>query len=215
MKNIFFVLLFALSSTLYGQNTYTKYRLSNLGSISIPSNMELQAGSYKKLSENYQKKLADQYRYEVAGDRIVFQPKGLNDFKGEAFSTYARVIVETYYGSYGDYERLTNNFNLTSSERKELDDYYRTLMVQMAKGTGLKIVKWYGLSTAKINGRTAIKVSYLRQLNNNPYVKVDMYIFHNNDRMHQLIVSYRQSETGKWKSLIDKVVDSFEITNVR
>ncbi len=215
MQNIFLILLFALSSTLYGQNTYTKYRLSNLGSISIPSSMELQAGTYKQLAVSTQQKVADKMGYEVAGDRIVFQPKGLNDFKDEAFSTYARVIVETYYGSYGDYERLTNNFILTSSERKELDDYYRSLMIQMAKGSGLKIVKWNGLNTAKVNGRTAIKVSYLRQLNNNPYVKVDMYIFQNNDRMHQLIVSYRQSETGKWKSLIDKVVDSFEITNVR
>lgn len=215
MKNTILILLCTLTSVLYGQPGFTKYRLANLGTISIPSNMELQDGTYKKLNERMQKKIADEFGYEIAGDRIVFQQKGLNKLEEDAFSSYVRVIIETYHGEYGDFERLTADLSLTTAEENELGGYYRSQMIESFRGTGLKLIEWYGVTTVNVNGRTALKTSYLRQLNNNPRVIVNMYMFQNNDRMHQLIVSYRQSDQDKWKPLIEKVVDSFVITNVR
>ena len=215
-KKALLVIALLLSNISFSQTTdFEKYKLSNVGFISIPSKMELQSGIYKKRSEKYQKEISEKFGFEVSGNRIVFQQKGLNDNVKSGFSTYSRVILETEIGQIGDFEKLTNNYNLTQAELVQINDEIINQVKQSFNGTGLRIINWYGVSVKKINGRTALKVSYLRQLNDNPYVLVDMYSFQNNDRMHRLTLSYRQSDGNTWKPLFSKILNSFTITNVR
>jgi len=205
-----------LSNFSFAQTTnFENYKLSSIGYISIPSKMEIQSGNYKKLAEEYQKEAGKKFGFEVSGNRIVFQQKGLNDFEKSGFASYARVILETDIGSYGDYEKLTTNYTATQVEISELNKELKSQIQQSFAGTGLKLISWYGVSITKINGRTAMKISYLRQLNDNPYVVVNMYSFQNNDRMHRLTLSYRQSDGTTWKPLFSSILNSFTITNVR
>lgn len=217
MKISFMLLIAVLSTNLCLSQTtdFENYKLSNVGFISIPSKMELQSGIYKKKSEKYQKEISERLGFEVSGNRIVFQQKGLNDNVKSGFSTYSRIILETEIGQFGDFEKLTNNYNLTQAELVQINDEIINQVKQSFNGTGLRIINWYGVSVKKINGRTALKVSYLRQLNDNPYVLVEMYSFQNNDRMHRLTLSYRQSDGNIWKPLFAKILNSFTITNVR
>ena len=194
---------------------FKDYRLLNVGYISIPAMMEIQAGSYKKLSEALQTNLAKKFDYEVADDKVVFQQKGLNNFEPTGLSTYTRVIVETETGNFGDFEKLTTTLTATQSELQSLSAEFKSQLQQGFQGTNLRLINWYGISIAKINGRTALKISYLRQLADRPFVVVNMYRFQNNDRMHSVTTSYRQSDEETWKPLLNKVVNSFTITNVR
>jgi hypothetical protein len=191
------------------------FKLANVGYISIPSKMEIQAGTYKKFEEEFQKEAGKKFGYEVSGNRIVFQQKGLNEFESRSFSSYARVILETDIGNFGDYEKLTTNFTATQSEISELSKEIQREVNHSFEGTGLKLISWFGLSIIKLNGRTGLKISYLRQLNDNPYVIVNMYSFQNYDRLHRLTLSYRQSDQETWKPLFSTILNSFTITNVR
>lgn len=200
----------------FSQSTdFDNYRILEVGSISIPNNMEIQSGNYKKISEIYQKEISKKFGYEVSDNRVVFQQKGVNDLDKQALATYVRVILETDIGNFGDYEKLSTKLIATPQEISDISKEFKTQMQQSFAGTGMKLITWYGVSIVTINGRTALKISYLRQLNDKPFVVVNMYRFQNNDRLHTLTLSYRQSDEATWKPLLTKIANSFIITNMR
>lgn len=224
MKKVLLLLLSLVTASCFGQtmnenyllkDTVENYLLKDIGYISIPRSMEIQSGNYKKLSEEYQKKQDKKFGFEVSDNHIIFQQKGLNSGDKSAFSSYARVILETTIGDYGDFEKLTTKLTATPEELAELNKQLKSQIEQSFIGTGLKLISWYGVQIATVNSRTALKISYLRQLNENPYVTVSMYQFHNNDRMHQLTLSYRQQDASAWKTQFSEILSSFTITNVR
>lgn len=216
MKTITFILAVLISNLCFTQTDgFVDFQLTNLGYISIPTQMEIQSGEYKKKSEAFQKDLSSKFDFEISGNRVVFQQKGLNEFDKSSFSSYARVIIETDIGKYGDYEKLTTNYTFSHEELSELNSELKSQYQQSFNGTGIKLVMWYGVSITKVNGRTALKVSYSRQLKDSPYVLVNIYSFQNNDRIHRLILSYRLSEKTTWEPLYSKILNSFTITNVR
>lgn len=217
MKHTLTLLACILISTIsFSQSTdFENYRIIEVGSISIPDNMEIQSGNYKKLSETYQKEMSKKFGYEVSDNRIVFQQKGLNDLEKQGLASYVRVILETEIGNYGDFDKLTKKLTASTQEISDISKEFKSQMQQSFAGTGLKLITWYGVSIVTINGRTALKISYLRQLNDKPYVVVNMYRFQNNDRLHSLTLSYRQSDETTWKPLLTKIANSFTITNVR
>ncbi len=200
----------------FSQSTdFDNYRILEVGSISIPNNMEIQSGNYKKISEIYQKEISKKFGYEVSDNRVVFQQKGVNDLDKQALATYVRVILETDIGNFGDYEKLSTKLIATPQEISDISKEFKTQIQQSFAGTGMKLITWYGVSIVTINGRTALKISYLRQLNDKPFVLVNMYRFQNNDRLHTLTLSYRQSDEATWKPLLTKIANSFIITNIR
>lgn len=217
MKTIITTIACMFFTTLtFSQSTdFDNYRILEVGSISIPNNMEIQSGNYKKISEIYQKEISKKFGYEVSDNRVVFQQKGVNDLDKQALATYVRVILETDIGNFGDYEKLSTKLIATPQEISDISKEFKTQMQQSFAGTGMKLITWYGVSIVTINGRTALKISYLRQLNDKPFVVVNMYRFQNNDRLHTLTLSYRQSDEATWKPLLTKIANSFIITNMR
>ncbi len=211
-----FILCALLAFPCLGQiDLFKDYKLLNLGYISIPAMMEIQAGNYKKVSDALQSTIAKKFDYEVADNRVVFQQKGLNNLEQRGLSTYARVIVETELGNFGDYEKISTSLTITPAELSEISAEFKNQLQQSFQGTTLKLISWYGVALTRVNGRSALKISYLRQLADKPLVIVNMYRFQNNDRMHTVTASYRQSDEATWKTLMDKAVGSFTITNVR
>lgn len=186
--------------------TYKNYTLSDIGYIYIPQNMELRSNNLNSDIDNVVK--------NYSNNRIVFQQKGLNNIK-QNNSTYARIILKTDIGNYGDYNKLTTPLQVSQNELNEINNYFKGMMISNFIGTSMKLVKWYGTSIVQVNGMSALKISYLRQLKNNPYVVVSMYQFFNNDRIHTLTLSYRQSEKTIWQQLLSKALNSFTITNIR
>jgi hypothetical protein len=169
---------------------YEKILLTDVGYIPIPSELELQSGNYKDFVESGQKLMAQKFKFEISDNRIVFQQKGINSLYHKGFSSYVRVIIETSKGSRGDYMSQTDNFSASAADIAELSAAYKQQMQATFKGTALRLIKWQSVSIVDINGSHAIKMSYIRQMNDQPYVQVDMYQFHNNDRMHTLTLSY-------------------------
>jgi hypothetical protein len=184
--------------------------IKNVGSFDLPPTMEVQKGKYKEFVDEIKK---------IKGfdaTQLTAQQKGLNEFSKEGFEKYARVMVETTFGSVGDFEKL--NFNITQYTQADILDLsstYKQQMQQSFLGTGLKLIEWYPLKIEKLNGMSCIHISYRRQLQDKPLVLVHMYIFHNNDRMHTFTLSYRLSEVDYWKSDYATILKSFRITNTR
>ena len=188
---------------------WIKFKITDLGHIYIPPDMEVQKGEYKKLQDKI---------YEIAGidySGIVFQQKGLNKMEPESFKTYARVIITTEIDEPGAYDKITTPIILTESELLELNDEFEKGFKKMAEEDNMKITKWYPLEIYTSNDMHAILVQYDRQLGNNPEVFFQLFQFQNYDRLHRLTLSYRIEDEEKWKPIFENVLKGFKITNIR
>lgn len=190
--------------------TWKRIYIKNVGNIDIPPTMEIQAGKYKEFNDELRKIKG----YDAP--QIVIQQKGLNEMGKEGFQKYARVMIETDYGSAGDYDKL--NFSLTQYSQSDISQLSAQLKSQVAQsfaGTGLKLLEWYGATIEKINGMSCVHISYKRQLDDKPFVLVHMYMFQNYDRVHRLTLSYRLSEQDYWKTDYVTVLKSFRLTTIK
>lgn len=184
--------------------------VKNFGSFDLPPTMEVQKGTYKENADEI-KKLNG-----IDASQIIAQQKGLNKNNEEGFEKYGRVLFKTTYGQIGDFETL--NFNITQytqSDILELDSFFEKQFKLSVLGTKLKIIEWYPLKIEKINEMSCFHMSYKRQLDNNPFVLVHIYSFHNNDRMHTFTLSYRISELDYWESDFEKIIKSVNVSDIR
>lgn len=192
------------------QPGWERIYIKNTGYFHLPPTMEIQKGKYKEFVDEYKKIRG----YETS--HITAQPKGLNELQEEGFEKYARVMFRTTYGKPGDYMELDFDFNeLTPEDINELNELLKEQVKKSYEGTSLKLVEWYPIEFEKINGMSYTHIKYKRQLNNRPHVWVDMYQFHNYDRLHNLTLSYRISEEAMWKADLQAVLKSFRITEKR
>jgi hypothetical protein len=225
---IFFVLFFGVASAQMLTTGWHRAYIKDVGSIDLPPTMEVQRGEYKEINDKIYKSSA------MNIPQFVAQQKGLNEHKRPT-GRYARVLLETDIGKHGDYEKLSSNIRYSKSYIAELNKIFkqgtqqklsesaRKLsegVQQLSGGVRLKIghqklIEWRPLKIETINGMSCIHISYTRQLENNPLVIVHEYIFQNNDRMHRLIMSYRQSESDYWENDFSHMLTSFRITNIR
>jgi hypothetical protein len=208
-----FVVLLAASpvfAQVTGGTRFVEFRLNDLGTILIPETMELQSGAYKRLSNQFSKDAG----YDVSGE-VIFQQKGLNQLDGSGRQTYARVMISTEVSEPGTYDKLTGRSSVTASELRQLDSFLKNQMdLEFAK-QNQRLIRWDGATKAVVNGQNAVKISYVRQLESNPTVYVQMYFFQDAGRMHKLTLSYRLRDESLWKDALETVKNSFKIATVR
>lgn len=173
--------------------------------------MELQGADYKAVSESFAKGKG----FEASGEDIIFQQKGLNEFDFKNIKTYARVMIGTEHVEPGSVDKLTKRIVAAPSELRIINESMKQGIVKSFEGTPLKLLKWDGTAIMMMNGRSALKIAYVRQLNDNPSVYVEMYILQNYDRTHRLTISYRLEDSAIWKSALERTKNSFTISNVR
>lgn len=207
ITKLFLTLFIIINSFAFSQViTFANYKLKDMGYVSIPSNLEVQSGLYKKLAESMQLSIGT-ITYEVLENRIVFQQKGVNI--GEGKDTYARVIIRTEFGQTGDFPLLNSKAKLSAFE---LSEYSKEFKNQSFLNFGNKLVTWYGIENITLNGKyNGFKISYVRQLGDKPPVYVELYQINNNDRVHSITLSYRLEDSSTWKPLFKKIAESILI----
>lgn len=211
-----FIILSFISTVCFSQSKleFKTYTLKGTGEISIPTSLEKQAGEYKKLSEKVQKEIAG----VISEDRVVFQANGRND-NGikERTPSYEKLIFETQIGNIGDFKKF--NSIATFKELKDINDgSYNTFQSEMEvykTKINIKLLSWTKALNVKINNKNVIKLSYVRQINDNEPSVVDIYFYVNNDRYHKITTTYRLDKSKEWKPIFEKVINSFKITNIR
>ena len=188
---------------------WQRVQIEGVGTIDIPPTMEVQSGQYAKFNQTLKKSMR---ALDGGGPgKVTIQQKGLNSFDPLAFKSYVRIIVGTIVGNANDFEHLTSCREVTQNELREISTLFRS----QAENQFIKILQWDAPSQELVNGMQAIRLSYRRQYQNNPPVRVTTYIFQNHDRLHYLTMSYRESERTKWVADFPAILSSFRITNVR
>lgn len=192
------------------KQNWNRIYVKNLGNFDLPPTMEIQQGKYKEFVDKLKK---------IKGfdaSQLTAQQKGLNKISKVGFEKYARVMLETEISNIGDNEKL--DFNLLSIRKNDLTELNNSLKNQIIEEfskTRLKLIEWYPIKMEKVNGMSCIHMSYKRQLEDKPYVLVNMYAFQNNDRIHRLTLSYRLEEADFWQKDFQQILNSFRITNIK
>ena len=197
--------------TLDKEIQYEIYKIKDVGYISIPNNMELQTGTAKKIAEDEIKQLSYKYHYLVADDRVAFRQKGISDDISKNNSLYAGITIQTFFGKC---MKQTDDYSFTPEKLSEIDALFKQQVDALSNKAGFLVI-WAGTSIVKINNSYAIKNLYIRKMDNEPNISVNMYQFQNNDRLHQIILSYKQEDSTIWKPLFSEVINSFNLTNIK
>lgn len=180
----------------------------------LPPSVEIQSGTYKECSDKIAGLIL---KIETSPDRVIAQPKGINDFQLQALAHYCRVIVETDRGRCGEYESLGSPLAVSEEELRGIDSTLKrqmqqTAAISTAKGMKMELLSWQLTKVVKVNGVDALKITYTRSMNDGPPAIVNMYLVQNNDCMHRITISYRLSEKKLWANDLEKVIYTFRFT---
>lgn len=183
---------------------WKRINLENNGNIDLPPNMEIQGGNYKKMMET------GKAEYGISASKVIFQQKELNKLNQSGLSTYARVFIRTEQGSFGDFQKLKTG-KITTADLESLDSSYKNEIQQSAVTSNAKILEWDTAKKTIVNGMTCMTLGYKRQLEENKPVKVTMYLFQNNDKMHILTFEHTVSDSNIWVPTFGNILKSYRI----
>ncbi len=184
-------------------------KIDYFGEISLPDEMEIQAGSLKELTDAYGKTILGNLDNHQS---LVFQQKGLNSADPNSFKTYARVVIDTYMGEKGTYKQLSEKNNLTNEDISFYKSNFETQLKTIWPQAKQKLISSTETVIIKVGNHYCTKHSYIRQLENSPQVFVEVFRFQNNDRVHLISFSYRTQDETKWKNIMDSVLKSIKLT---
>lgn len=176
----------------------------------IPPTLEIQKGTYKRLEENY---LLERLEIVTMPNRVVCQQKGLNELDPEALKRYCRFTIETVKEEIGKFSKLDEPITLSDAELKELGDDYkielqRTCTELTAKGIDTRLLSFHGLRIVNLNGADSLVTSELRSVNGDSPTMGVTYRIQNNDCLHTITISYRESEGDLWTNDLKEVISS-------
>lgn len=195
------------------EDGWVRLRIEDVGSIDYPSDfLELQSGDYRDMAkETYQV-------FRLGKSDFTLQQVGLNELKPSALDEYRRVIFRTAYLNPGEEVfRANEEYTLSKRELEELKDGFIDQILkdfEKLKSIGLgnnKIIDSGSIEIMEVNGMFPVVYTYKRQLNDNPVVLVQTYMFQNYDRIHHLAFSYRVVDEEERRDIYDKILGSFRL----
>jgi len=194
---------------------WTVFEIEKIGRIAIPPTMELRDDNsfISLVADIVRDNLLVHKKIEMTKSKLIFQPKGSNDLDEDAFSKYSRILMNYSNGEPGDFYKWNEKFDFSTSDEKELNEYFKQEIVEPMAAMDIKLIKWYPLEFSSINGLSYMKTSFTRQMRDNPVVRVDKYNFFNYDESVEITLSYRLSENNIWASDFSKVINYFDFSN--
>jgi hypothetical protein len=216
MKNIAIVvalvLLAGVLTTQAQETTWETVSIPGICTFQIPPTVEIQNETYKRISGQAKRMVLE---ISQSSDSVIVQPKGINDLNPVALKKYCRIIVGIERGTKGDYARLDEPLLVSEAELKELDEEFKNQLEQQtamlnAKGVKMTILSWQPFKITRVNGVDALVNTYTRSINDAPSVLVQVYRIQNNDVMHTITISYRESEKEIWADDLMRVINTFK-----
>lgn len=176
-----------------------------------PPTMELRRGpAMKSIAANVNASMGMNVNFDT-----ILQPKGMDALTPGSFDTYARVLISTDKKAPGAFPAQTEVRRSTSAELEEAGTMMKETVEQQFAAVNsrsptsrMMLTEWRPIRTAKIGNRVALLYEYQRRMAANPTVECRSYVVFDNDRMHQVIISYRTTESVIWRDDFDALVQT-------
>lgn len=178
------------------------YHFDNAFEIAVPPTVELQADN-----DAYSRQLKS-LGYHSPQGALTFQQKGLSTQSSAAYERYCRIMLLHVVGSKGDYLNKNEVLPLDYQTKLQLQQFVDHNISSNQCQIGSTVFNW-----VSINGAKAIQMDYVRSgvyFDKTKPVACRIGIFHNNDEMLLVVLSYRKAESEIWKEDFDKVFSSIK-----
>lgn len=179
-------------------NGWTTIKIEDEVEFQIPPTMEIQSGEYQAA---IQKRNPNFYQIVTQGgnlQRIVAQQKGLNEKEKSAYKQYARAVIKIGREAGDVYPKWGDEIPLSEKDLKEMESDFIDGTISNSKGKLIGISQH--LKIVKVNGINCLNMKYETQLDNNPIVNNDMYMFFNKNKLYQVLTMIRSTEYEYWTS---------------
>jgi hypothetical protein len=210
-KYFFLVLLVTIFHLMSFKPENQLLTIDYFGEISLPDQMEIQGGSYKEGNDSYSRNIIGNLENHQS---LVFQQKGLNSLEKNSFNTYARVVIDTYFGEKGKYKLLSETNNLDQIDINNYNNNFEIQVNTIWPKAKIQLVSSTETLITKIGNFYCTKHNYIRQMENSKPVFVEVYRVQNNDRVHLISFSYRSTEIIQWRTIMNKIIESINIKKI-
>ena len=201
-----FIFCILIPMTILAQSEWPIYAYGNICSFRVPRTLELR-DPYSVLGE-FTQSYKEYYQMNF-DDEIVFQQSGLNsddlDVAKQASPLYARIIIRCIPMQGIDQNMVASG---TQADIKELGELWKKDIMQYFSGPDFK---WYPVIRKKIGGKYALIMRYQRPGafdNLQGPVYVEEYKFFLTGRLIRFTLSYRLSESNRWKTDFSKIINT-------
>jgi len=190
---------------------WVRIEIQDVASIDYPADfLELQSEEYREKAKGF---------YELLDEsEFTLQQVGLNDLLPSALNEYRRVVFRTQYLNPGEEaSRAHERYTATQEELSEAESWLvdQLLMefeaLEAAMGSQMRLVESVSLEIKELNGMFPLVHTYKRQLEDNPMVLVEAYVFWDYDRIHRLTFSCRVVDEGECRDAYDRILASFRL----
>lgn len=179
----------------------------NAFSLSIPNTVEMQTKD-----SPYSQQLAQKgFSLQIDDNIVIFNQKGLGNQNEKARKQYCRIMCYYDEGRLGDY--------LKRDETEVLDEEWEMILSDMVTnniGSRGRLMGTFSKEWVRVNNANAIMITYRRTGDNFDTtipVKCKIVLFQDNNRLVQLVLSYREKEANLWADDFEQVLRSFKWTN--
>lgn len=175
-----------------------KLKIKSLGTLDLPNELEVKGVNPSLL-------------IDTTYSKLILQQKGLNALAQDALSTYVRIMiaVEDNVGKGETFFKTRPSW--TSSDLVEFEKYLKR-EIQNGLLAETKMTSWDGVSICEIDDYYGLLTTFKRQFRTEPQVIVKSYFIDNHDKSYTITTSYREKEASKWQPIVEKVLESIEIT---
>lgn len=181
----------------YPGEDWERYEIARSFSIHVPKTMEM-----RHENDEYTQTI-NSMNVPISSADVVFQQKSLSTLSTDAYSTYARIMINHYDTSSDPVERHNESQILSPEDKRVLKDLVddETLPFSYVEEPTFR---WINIA-----GTKAIEAKYKRAGTKGPVV-CRIYLLPNYDEMVKIIVSYRESDANIWKSDLENVIKTFK-----
>lgn len=178
--------------------------IKNCCSFTLPDDLEVQSGSWKKFNDYTAKKLGLEY----LSDKLWLQQKGLNSNEEGSRDSYIRLSFKYMDLPENTHLNPTENPNLNSQDLADLDQMFDSEIVNYKL---TKIQKIEKSIVEKIGNYYAVKKTYTSKMSDSPIKNSERYLIFNNSKGYVIEVEYWLPDYKKYKHSIDQVFKSLEL----
>jgi hypothetical protein len=187
---------------------WSKVEIPNVCSFTIPPNMEVRGGQYKEVHDEFTDLASRVYNLKLSPQKLVIQPKGMNQLSKSSFTSYGRIIFKTTKGKAGEFTRRTTPLDFTATQLRDISDAFQS---QLKASPHTKLLNWYPPTVKHFRGADALALRYRREGPLSP-VLINVFMVDDFDKSYDFTFSYRESEKDTWEPLFKKVIDSIRFT---
>ncbi|HYF34212.1 MAG TPA: DUF4339 domain-containing protein [Prosthecobacter sp.] len=186
-----------------GVGAWPEVTVPNTCTFQIPPRFEAKVGPHDEMSGVTQ----TDYQNNILACQATAAPKGEDALSVTGGEELCTVNITSH--------PRTSTANPADEDPARLDTRLQTEARQryeqrQAKGVKVKLIEWQGTAVRPVGGLKAVITTEVCATGSGPAKVMHQAEMVNGDRVHKILIQYRQDQAGLWAPAMERVLESFD-----